>query len=212
MSSSASENPTPAVPAQPSLPPAPPSVSGHGPQAGPQTYGAPTAGAPPYGAPQYGAPQYAAPQYGAPQYGAPQYGAPHYVKPASGTLSWAMGFLVFVPIPFLGIVAAGIVMAVLSGAASRKNALAAANGRSAANWGLTALLVSTGLLILHFVLLFLLTSGGSSVSGFYPLGIPITLYGVVVLAHIVLTIIGTIRASSGRVMRVPFAIPFFRGE
>lgn len=200
MSSSGSENPTPAVPSQAPLPPMPPSVGGAA--SGPQM--------PAY--PPQGAPQYGAPQYGAPQYGAPQYGVPQYVKPASGTLSWAMGFLVFVPVPFLGIIAAGIVMAALSASASRKNALAAANARSAANWGLTALLVSTGLLILHFVLLFVLTSGESSTSGFYPLGIPITLYGLVILVHIVLTIIGTIRASSGRVMRVPFAIPFLRGE
>ena len=50
----------------------------------------------------------------------------------------------------------------------------------------------------------------SPTTGFYPLGIPITVYFALSVAHLVIVIIGTVRASSGKVMWVPFAIPFLR--
>lgn len=120
-----------------------------------------------------------------------------------------MGFLLFIPIPFLSVLVSGIVMASVYGSVSRRGPVARENARAAANWGITFALVSTSLLILHFILLFALTRG-AGVSDFYPLGIPITLYGLVVLAHIVLVIVGTVRASGGKVTRVPFSIPFIR--
>lgn len=120
-----------------------------------------------------------------------------------------MGFLIFIPIPFLSALAAGVAMPAVRGTTLRGGDVARENGRSAANWGLTFLLVSTGLLVLHFVLLFALTGGGG-VRDFFPLGIPITCYLVVCVLHVVLTIIGTARAAAGRIMRVPFSIPFLR--
>lgn len=127
----------------------------------------------------------------------------------TGTLAWALGFIACIFIPFLSVLVAGIAMRAVYGSQARKGPLAEANARSAANWGLTLVFVSTGLLVLHFVLLFVLTSGGE-VANFYPLGIPITMYGVIVLLHIVLTIVGTVRARSGKVVRIGFAIPFVR--
>ena len=183
----------------------PPHISGPPPAAPPPQYAPPQ-----YGQPQQYAqpPQFAQPQqYAQPQYGQPVYGAPQ--KPATGTLSWVMGFLVFLPIPFLGVIATGIVMASVYRTSAQKNAVAEANARSAANWGLTFLLVSTGLLILHFILLFALTAD-SPATGFYPLGIPITLYALILLLHVVLTIVGTVRSSSGKIVRIPFAVPFLR--
>lgn len=129
--------------------------------------------------------------------------------PPRGLLPWVLGFLIVIPFPFVGGLASGIAMAVSGGASRRAGGTASENARAALNWGLTYLMVSTLLLILHFVLLFVLTSQ-ASIEGFYPLGIPITVYFALSLAHLVIVIIGTVRASSGRGMRVPFAIPFLR--
>ncbi|MGM1018248.1 MAG: DUF4870 domain-containing protein [Actinomycetota bacterium] len=180
-------------------------------QVAPQAPGYAPPQAPGQAAPHAPAPGYAPPQaqgYPAAQYGQPVYGAPQ--KPATGTLSWAMGFIVFLPIPFFSAFATGIVMAAVYRTSAQKNPVAEANARSAANWGLTFLFVSTALLILHFILLFALTAD-SPATGFYPLGIPITLYALTILLHVVLTIVGTVRASSGKIVRIPFAIPFLRG-
>lgn len=189
--------PPPAPPAAPAPPaPAPPAPA----------YGAP---APAYGAPSaYPAPTYSAP--GAPAgYPVPGYPAPPPAVPPRGLLPWVLGFLILVPFPFVGGLASGIAMAVSGGASRRAGGPARENARSALNWGLTYLMVSTLLVILHFVLLFVLTADAPTAS-FYPLGIPITLYFAVSILHLVVVIIGTVRASSGKVMRVPFAIPFVR--
>lgn len=193
--------PPAAVQPAPPAPPVPPST-GHAPAPG---YGPP---APGYAAP---APGYAAPGY-APQ--APGHPAPGYpVYPAAvpprGLLPWVLGFLILIPFPFVGGLASGIAMAVSGGSSRRVGGTARENARAALNWGLTYVMVSTLLLILHFVLLFVLTAQGST-SGFYPLGIPITMYFALSIAHLVIVITGTVRASSGKAMRVPFAIPFLR--
>lgn len=175
-------------------------------------YPAPGHPAPGYPAPGYPASGYPAPAYPAPGYPAPGYPAPGYAAavPPRGLLPWILGFLIVIPFPFVGGIASGIAMAVSGGASRRAGGVARENARAALNWGLTYLMVSTLLLILHFVMLFILTSD-SPATGFYPLGIPITLYFAVSIMHLVIVIVGTVRASSGRAMRVPFAIPFLRG-
>lgn len=202
---------TPAAPGTPPDPLAPGFNAPVGPGfAAPQVpgYAAPPApGFAPPPAPGYSAaplPGYpAAPSGG---YPGPQY-AP--ARPRTGTVAWAMGFLIFIPIPLLGALVAGIVMPAVYSAASKGSDIARANARSAANWGLTFLLVSTILIVTHFVLLFTLTRD-EPVRDFYPLGIPITLYLLICVAHVVLTIIGTVRAAQGNVMKVPFAIPYIK--
>ena len=224
----------PAAPARPLNPYAPPPAPGSAPQ---QSHGyAPPQGsayAPPQGsgyappqAPGYAAPQapgYAPPQAPgyAPQQSAPGYAPPAYpvqgypvgaypaVVPPRGLLPWALGLLILIPFPFVGGLASGLAMAVSGGASRRYGGVARENARAALNWGLTYLLVSTVLLVTHFVLLFALTSD-SPTTGFYPLGIPITLYFALSVLHVVLVIVGMVRASSGKVMRVPFAIPYLR--
>jgi len=109
----------------------------------------------------------------------------------------------------VGGLASGIAMAVSGGSSRRAGGLARENARSALNWGLTYLLVSTLLLVLHVVVLFSL-GRGSGVTGFFPIGIPITIYFAISIVHVVLVIMGTVRVSSGSAMRVPFAIPFLR--
>jgi hypothetical protein len=141
----------------------------------------------------------------------PGYPAPGYppAAPPRGLLPWALGFLILLPIPFFGGLASGVAMAVSGGSSWRVGGPARENARNALNWGLTYVMVSTLLVILHFVLLFTLTAE-TPTSSFYPLGIPITIYFALSIVHLVLVIMGTVRASSGKVMRVPFAIPFVR--
>jgi hypothetical protein len=169
--------------------------------------------APGYVAPQQ-APGYAPPQAPASPAGAPAgvaypAGAYPVATPPRGLLPWALGLLIFIPFPFVGGLASGIAMAVSGGASRRFGGVARENARVALNWGLTYLLVSTGLLITHFLVLFTLTTDSPS-SGFYPIGIPITLYFAVSVLHVVLVIIGMVKASAGKVIRVPFAIPYLR--
>lgn len=212
--------PRPPAPPAPPAPAAPPAQAYDGPTA-PAGYPAPGYPAPTYQAPGQPAaavpPGYAPPAYPGPGYPSQTYPTPGYpgqfppaVAPARGLLPWALGFLVLIPFPFIGGLASGLAMAVSGGSARRTGGPAAENARSALNWGLTYLMVSTVLLVMHFVLLITVTSQGNASTGFFPLGIPITLYFAVSLLHVVLVIIGTVRVSSGGVMRVPFAIPFAR--
>ncbi|PRA82933.1 hypothetical protein CQ045_00565 [Microbacterium sp. MYb66] len=161
--------------------------------------------------PGHAAPAYPGQGYPAPSPPGQGYPEQSYAPatPARGLLPWVLGFLILIPFPFVGGLASGIAMAASGGSARRAGGPAAENARSALNWGLTYLMVSTLLLLLHFVLLFALTSQ-TPATGFFPLGIPITLYFAVSVLHLVLVIVGTVRVSSGGVMRVPFAIPFVR--
>ena len=171
--------------------------------------------APGYAPPQ--APGYAppaAPGYAPPAaQGYPVGGYPAGAYPAAvpprGLLPWALGLLILIPFPFVGGIASGIAMAVSGGASRRFGGAARENARAALNWGLTYLLVSTVLLVSHFIILSTLTAD-SPASGFYPIGIPITLYFAVSVFHLVLVIMGMVRASGGKIMHVPFAIPYLR--
>lgn len=139
----------------------------------------------------------------------PQYAPPYPPKPSHGTVSWALGFLLFFPFPFLGALLSGIAMAIPYGAMARRGGLARENARVALNWGVTFALVSSLLLATHFILLAALTQD-APVRDFYPFGIVITLYGLLVVAHLVIVIVGTIRAAQGKAVRIPVAIPFVR--
>lgn len=175
-----------------SPPPAPPQVS---PQAPPQQA-------------QY--PQTPYPQTPYPQAGAP-YGQPA-VMPArtpTGMLSWALGFLIFVLFPFISGIISGVAMAIPYGASAKHGGVARENARSAANWGLTYVAVSVVLGVVHVIALATL-SGTSAAHGFFPIGIPLMVYLAVSILHVVLVIVGTVRSSSGKVMRVPFAVPYIR--
>lgn len=178
---------------------APPPAPGFAPPSAPGYSAAPLPGSP--AAPPAGYP--AAPPAG---YPGQQY-AP--ARPRTGTVAWALGFLIFIPIPILGTVAAGIAMPAMFGSASKGSDVARANARSAANWGLTYLLASVVLLITHIVLVISL-GGSEGMRGFYPIGIAITLYFAISILHIVLTIMGTVRAAQGKVLKVPFAIPYIK--
>ena len=213
---------TPVPPQTPVYGDAPPLAPGYAPQPQAPRYAPPQASG--YAQPQasaYAQPQPQAPAYGYPQqhpgHPAPGYPAGGYpvgsypaAVPPRGLLPWALGLLILIPFPFLGGLASGIAMAVSGGASRRFGGVARENARAALNWGLTYLLVSTVLLVSHFVLLFSLTAD-SPTSGFYPIGIPITIYFALSVLHLILVIVGMVRAAGGKVMRVPFAIPYLRG-
>ncbi|WP_449407885.1 DUF4870 domain-containing protein [Microbacterium maritypicum] len=194
----------PPVHPEPAAPPAPPLAPG---QSAPSVAPGFPAQAPGYQAP---APTHPA---AAPGYPAPAPGYPGGVYPPApaprGLLPWALGLLILVPFPFVGGLASGIAMAVSGGASRRFGGVARENARVALNWGLTYLLLSVVLIVSHFVLLFALSADGP-VTGFYPFGTVITIYFALSVLHLVLVIVGMVRASAGKVMRIPFAIPYLR--
>ncbi|MFP7832675.1 DUF4870 domain-containing protein [Marisediminicola sp. LYQ134] len=137
--------------------------------------------------------------------------APHPAPPPTGSLYYGLGFLAFIGIPFLSVITAGIVMAAIYPSAKKKGALAAENARQAANWGYTLILLTVLTVGGHFALLFAFTRD-EPVSGFYPLGIPITLFVVVCVVHLVVIIRGLVRAHHREVSTNRLAIPFIRAS
>src|SRR5699024_2974593 len=161
-------------------------------------------------APQYGYPAY--PESGnamAPQYGYPAYSQP----PASGTVSWAMGFLSYIPIPYVSFLIAGIVMAAVYPSQRRRGPVAAENARFAANWGLTMILAVVVLVGSGIVLGPVLDSiDGPENEGLVGVSIALLLvssFGIGI-THLVMIIIGVVRAGKAEVFRCPLAIRFIR--
>jgi uncharacterized Tic20 family protein len=127
--------------------------------------------------------------------------------PLSGRFSWALGFLAFIPIPYLGLAVAGIVMWATYPARSRNpNPLVRENARHAANWGITVLL-AVALIFSCFVVL--MTMEWARTAGFFPIGWTVLVFAALAIVHFVVTIAGTV-AGATRVFR-GLGIPFIRG-
>jgi uncharacterized Tic20 family protein len=126
--------------------------------------------------------------------------------PATGALPYGLGFLAYIPIPYLNLIIAGIVMASIYPSQKTKGDLAAENARNAANWGLSLILYMV-LDILFFVIL--LVSNGDS-TGFFPVGIPVVIFLALGVAHLVVIIMGLVAANKRAVLRNRIAIPFMR--
>lgn len=125
--------------------------------------------------------------------------------PATGASAWALGLLVLLPIPFLGPLAAGGGMIAAYGSLSRQGALAKQNAAVARSWGRMFLITSTSLLVVQLVLgLVRMAQPSAQAAGFFPQGIPLALYIVVCVAHLVVVIVALRRARRGEVVRVPF--------
>ncbi|BDZ38851.1 DUF4870 domain-containing protein [Microbacterium suwonense] len=125
---------------------------------------------------------------------------------ATGVSAWALGLLILLPVPMLGSLAAGGAMVAAYGSLSRQGPLAKANAASARRWGAIFLVSSTGLLVIQLIIgLVRLTTSADAVSGFFPQGIPIVLYALVCIVHLVVVIVGTVRARRGEVVRMPFS-------
>jgi len=136
------------------------------------------------------------------------------LSPSTGTAAWAMGFLAFIPIPFFGSIVTGIVMALVGSAQRSKGETARRNGIRAANWGLTYLLL-TVVLIGGAFLTVLVATGGQE--GPVPAGASALIFTMIALwvfplqlAHLVITITGTVRASRGAVFENKLALPLLR--
>jgi flagellar biosynthesis protein FliR len=128
--------------------------------------------------------------------------------PQSGAVAWGLGLLAIVPFPFVSAVAASVTMAAVGRAQRKNGSIAAANGRNAANWGLTYLALSVALIAVHFLVLHLFTQGAPQ-THFFPIGIPITIWGLVSLVFVIVCIVGLSRSNKGAVFAAP-AIPFVR--
>ncbi|MFC0198518.1 DUF4870 domain-containing protein, partial [Microbacterium arthrosphaerae] len=134
------------------------------------------------------------------------YPAP-YAKPATGSVAWGLGFLAFIPIPVVSMIIAGIAMASAYGAQRRNGPVAEGNARNAANWGLTVIAVT----IVSFTLTAVFAAlFGETFRGFLPIGAPILIWAALCVAHVVVIIIGVVKAGKGQVFENRIAIPFIR--
>ncbi|MFV0375338.1 DUF4870 domain-containing protein [Microbacterium sp.] len=131
-------------------------------------------------------------------------------RPATGSLTWGLGFLGFIPIPFFSLLIVAIVAIVASAvypSQRRHGPIAEGNARNAANWAWTAFLV----LVLSVVLTTLLVALQNFYTpGPFPGRLPFLVLLGVGITHPVLCIMGLVAASKGQGLRVPYAIPFIR--
>ncbi len=128
-------------------------------------------------------------------------------RPATGTLSYGLGFLALIPIPVIGIIVAGLAMAGQYAGQMAKGRIAADNGRRAANWGFTLLCGLVLVLVLMPVLV--AVDGANHRPASLPL-VPIVLYLMLGILHLVVVVWGVVVARRGGVFQNRLAIPFFR--
>lgn len=132
--------------------------------------------------------------------------APGFPAP-TGRLSWALGFLAYIPLPFLALLIASAATMATSAARRRSpDPLVRGNATNAANWALTVFAV-VGLCVAWFGVT--LSIDEFRTGGFFPVGAGVIVLLVLSVAHLVVTIAGTVAAAT-RVYRAPIAIPFLR--
>jgi uncharacterized Tic20 family protein len=127
----------------------------------------------------------------------------------AGLMSYGLGFLGWIPIPFVGLIIGGVAMFAARASVSRRGPIAAQNARAAANWGLTIIVAIVALVVLQILLASI--AAATDARGFLPTGLPILLILLVGPVHLVVLILGLVNASKGRVFKNPIAIPFLRG-
>jgi hypothetical protein len=125
---------------------------------------------------------------------------------SAGAANYAFGFVALFPVPVFGLLVAAILMIVLGVGSRRKGGAVAENGRRAANWGITVLL----LLVITVGILITLATVFANTRGFFPTGSIIFVYLAVWIAHVVVSITGSVVASRGNVFHNRIAIPFLR--
>ena len=135
-------------------------------------------------------------------------------KPPAGAVAWGMGFLAFIPIPVVGSLVTAVVMMAVGNGQKGKGELARRNGVAAANWGFTYL-AATIVLVGGAVLTLVLSTGGAG--GPVPQWASATAFTLLAvwlfplqIAHLVVTIMGVVKASSGTVFANRVALPLLR--
>ena len=124
---------------------------------------------------------------------------------ATGASAWALGLLVLLPVPFLGPLAAGGGMIAAHDSLSRQGPVAKQNAALARSWGRLFLIVSTALLLLQLIVgLVRLTQPSAPATGLLPQGIPLLLYVMVCVVHLVVVLVALRRARRGQIVRLPF--------
>lgn len=124
-------------------------------------------------------------------------------RPPAATVAWGLGLLGLIFLPFVNLLVSGIVMTVVGLHQSRAGGLARVNGRRAADWGLTVLVIIVPCIALWVTALTI------RAEGFFPWGISVIVWGLLGVLNLVFSIIGLAQAAGGRRVRVP-AIRFFR--
>jgi len=125
--------------------------------------------------------------------------------PPTGRFSWALGFLAFIPIPYVSLVVAAIVMwATYPSRSTNPNPVVRDNARHAANWGITVLLV----FVLCIVYTIVMAVPEANRTGFFPIGGGVIGFLALSVVHLIVTIAGTVNGAT-RVFRGP-GIPFLR--
>jgi uncharacterized Tic20 family protein len=166
----------------------------------------------------YGSPAYASAPggYGAAAHGlAPTSAAAHYGAPArsqaTGRIAWGLGFLAYIPIPIIGQLIGAIAMIATYPSLRRKGEVAQGNGRNAANWGITYIVLTIVLLGGALIAVLAGQQQGEPLPG-WAVGIAGTLAGLWIfglnIAHVILLIIGLVKAGSGQVFECRLALPF----
>lgn len=126
--------------------------------------------------------------------------------PATGRFSWALGFLAYIPIPYVSLLIAAIAMwATYPGRSRHPSALVRDNARNAANWAITVLLVFV-LCIVYTIVMAIPEENRTG--GFLPIGGGIIAFLALSVVHLIVTIAGTVIGAT-RVVRGP-GIPFLR--
>jgi len=124
-----------------------------------------------------------------------------------------MGFLAYIPIPFVSLIIAGITQLCVGLAQRKHGGLAANNGVRAANWGLAQLCWPV-LMIITMVIGILTGEPSDTGVQFHTVmaGAVTTLavlFFVICLLQAIYAIFGTVQSSKGREVRFP-VIPFLR--
>ncbi|MFX4272076.1 DUF4870 domain-containing protein [Propionibacteriaceae bacterium Y1685] len=140
--------------------------------------------------------------------------APGQVPPQrTGRVAWVVGFLTYIPIPFVHLVVAAVTMLVVGLLQRKHGGIAARNGTRAANFGLTLLLVP---LIIGAAMAIGIATGTPTSDGVrmqpWADGMmfgAITIYLVMSLVSGIYAIAGTVWSGKGEEARLP-AVPFIR--
>lgn len=126
----------------------------------------------------------------------------------TGIIAWGLGLLILVPLVYVNVLAMAITVVAVGLAQRKHGGIAADNGCNAANWALSLFVVSIVVLGLGVILgLPGMTNGDPWQISAYPLSF--LLFIGLGMAHLVIPIVGMVKAGQGTVFRPP-SIRFFR--